>query len=490
MKPTDNPQQQSISLSSKASLVILSRNETPDGIVLNLSLRVEGKEILKERVKLWLSQSRRGFAVHSLSVLKKSLPDQAEIVSSKITAYLEKTEQQKPKKPGLHTIKASQVKKGKTEWIWNKWIAKRGITNVTGDPGVGKGLLLAEATAKLTTGGLLPGMTDPVKPINVMILAVEDDHGTLRNRLEAAGANLDRVHIYSEYVTKEGKETQFDVSKIEDLETEVQRIQGELIIIDPVLDFLGSTDVNKQDKVKEAMLPLHRLTQRLNIAVVCIIHCNKNDVKALYKGAGSIQFAGKARSVIFVEKSPEDENDVVMCHVKVNRGSKATSETFTIKEKDNNPDLPFIQWKLGETGKWKSDDLLGGNTGSSTGSPKGNKLEVAKTLLIGRLSVGPAPTEEVGQLAQKMGVTEITMKRARKELGVVTLKPDKPGPGAEYRIALPGHEKESPRTGDLTHHVVVQLAATVDKVLERLTNLEKRFEPPLPDEPPLDHAHA
>ena len=481
-------------LSSKVSLVTLSHSTGPDGVTLAASLQVEGQEVHKERISLWLPDSRGSFVGRCRAALKKSLPDEADAATKNINEHLEKLALEKlaqpssSKKPGLHTIKASQVSKGKIEWLWNKWIAKGSITNVTGDPGVGKGLLLAEVIAKLTTKGQLPQMPESIAPINVLILAVEDDRGTLRNRLEAAGADLNRVNIYTEYITKDGKETQFDVSRIADLEAAVKNLTVDLIIIDPVLDFLGIADSNKTDKVRDALLPLHQLAQRLNVAVVCIIHCNKNDVKALYKGSGSIQFAGKARSVLFMEKSPEDEKDVVVCHVKVNRSVKAASETFVIKQKNDNPELPYIQWKLDQTGRWKADDLLGGNIGA-TSNVKSSRLEVAKALLIGRLSVGPASTKEVEKLTEGLDVKEITMKRARQDLGVVTLEPVKPGPGSEYRMALPGHEKEPLRSSEMSHHVVDQLFDEMHKLAKRFENLEKRLDPPLADDPPLDLAH-
>src|SRR5262249_46337291 len=142
----------------------------------------------------------------------------------------------------------------------------------------------------------------------------------LRPRLDDMGADLSRVHVYSGYINPACKSTQFDIGQIDDLEKKVRSLQIDLVLIDPLIDFLGLANILKAQEVKALLLPLHDLSKKLNVAIVCVIHCNKADVKALYKGSGSIQFAGKARSVFLVEKSPEDEDEKVICHVKSNLG--------------------------------------------------------------------------------------------------------------------------------------------------------------------------
>ena len=225
-------------------------------------------------------------------------------------------------KTGLQTVQASAVQPKHVEWIYPDRIPRGGLTNIVGDPGIGKGWFCVHVTSKVTSGGTLPGMPNPILAINVLILAAEDEPETvLRPRLEDMGADLGRVHIYTGYINSSGQSGQFDIGQIQDLENKIRSLQTDLVLIDPLIDFFGRANINKAQEVKALLLPLHDLAKKLNIAIVCVIHCNKADVKALYKGSGSIQFAGKARSVFLVEKSPEDEDEKVVCHVKSNLGN-------------------------------------------------------------------------------------------------------------------------------------------------------------------------
>jgi RecA-family ATPase len=146
-------------------------------------------------------------------------------------------------KSGLQTVPASAVQRKNVEWIYPDRIPRGGITNVTGDPGIGKGFWSHHIIAKLTSGGTLPGLPSPIPPINVLILAAEDEPGTvLRPRLDDMGADLSRVYIYTGYINAAGKNVQFDIKQIDDLEKKVRSLQVDLVLIDPLIDFFGLTN--------------------------------------------------------------------------------------------------------------------------------------------------------------------------------------------------------------------------------------------------------
>ena len=370
------------------------------------------------------------------------------------------TNDNKTAKPGIQTVKASQVIRKQVEWLYPGRIPRGGITNITGDPGIGKGYFTAHVIAKLTSGAMLPDMTEAIPPINALILAEEDDAETvLRPRLEDMGADLDRVHIYTGYIDKTGQSSQFNIALIDELRVKIVEEKIDLVVIDPLIDFFGLNDINKAEQVKQLLLPLHRLAKSLKIAIVAIIHCNKNDVKALYKGTGSIQFAGKARSVFFVERSPEDENDKVISHIKMNVVKPSPSLTYCIQE--NSPGKPILVFKAADEGKWTADDLLGSSR------PKPEKDDAAKELLDFILRRTPVPTKEFEALGQRLGISERTINRARSALQIRSEREKSPN-GTDYWMLY--HPEWHP--GTLAQDSPSDLSAKLDKVLNFMQKIE------------------
>ncbi len=68
-----------------------------------------------------------------------------------------------------------------------------------GDPGLGKSLVVADLAATVSTGGKMPDQAPLGILGNVLLISGEDAQSTvLRPRLEAHGADLDRVAFWPE----------------------------------------------------------------------------------------------------------------------------------------------------------------------------------------------------------------------------------------------------------------------------------------------------
>jgi hypothetical protein len=81
-------------------------------------------------------------------------------------------------------------------WLWPARIARGKVTIIAGNPGLGKSQIAASIAAVVTTGGLWPVDGATCEPGDILFLTAEDDAAdTLRPRLEAARADLARIHI-------------------------------------------------------------------------------------------------------------------------------------------------------------------------------------------------------------------------------------------------------------------------------------------------------
>jgi len=142
--------------------------------------------------------------------------------------------------------------------LWPNRIARGKLTIIAGNPGLGKSQVTASIAAVVTTGGQWPVDRSRADIGNVLFLTAEDDPAdTLRPRLEAAGANLRRVHIVEGVVagyTGDGSQRSrtFCLSAdLQALETKLAEMKDvALLVVDPITAFLGDTDSHKNADVR------------------------------------------------------------------------------------------------------------------------------------------------------------------------------------------------------------------------------------------------
>ena len=90
----------------------------------------------------------------------------------------------------------SQIKdkRRNIDWLWKPYIPKGKITLLTGDPGEGKTLIAMDIASRLTRGEPILGDESVEEPVTIVYQSAEDDlYDTLIPRLNAAGADLDRI---------------------------------------------------------------------------------------------------------------------------------------------------------------------------------------------------------------------------------------------------------------------------------------------------------
>jgi hypothetical protein len=189
------------------------------------------------------------------------------------------------------------------------------------------------------------------------------------------------------------------------IEGAIARVGAKLVIVDPLMAFLGGNANHDQD-VRQAMTPLSKMAERTGVAVLCVRHMNKKESEnAIYRGGGSIGIIGVARSGLVVEAHPDDTEVKVLAMTKSNLGKKAASLTYTITTAENG--AAKVDW--GEITDLNADDLVTTN---------GSALGEAKAWLRVELSEGRRWSEEVKEAATKADISEMTLRRARKELSV------------------------------------------------------------------------
>jgi hypothetical protein len=172
---------------------------------------------------------------------------------------------------------------------------------------------------------------------------------------------------------------------------------------------------------------------------VLVRHLNKSgELKAKYRGGGSIAFTGAARAVLVVEEHPEKPGLMVLARVKNNLAKPTPSIGYRITS-DELYDCPLIVW-AGEV-HIDADTLLRGHDSRRDAEAR----EEAEELLRDLLGDGPAPVAEAKKLLAGAGISDSTIKRAKKRLGIISVRVrDENGKTTGWTWQLPPDDDEQP----------------------------------------------
>jgi AAA domain len=313
---------------------------------------------------------------------------------------------------------AAEIELKPTDWLWPERVPMNAITVLAGDPGLGKSLLTINLVAKLTRGEFGGQLGDAI-----MLTAEDPLAQTVRPRLEAAGADIARVHFGA--ICRDGFETPIllpdDVQALRGL---VLEREAGLVVIDPLMAHLGGVINSWKDQmIRQALAPLHAMAEETGAAVLVVAHLNKGQgTDPLQRLGGSIGIPAAARSVLLLGRDPDepDGNRRILAQAKSNLGPLSPSLAFVVEGvsvTDTGIEAGVIR-EVG-TSPHGAEDLL-----SIERRERGARLADAMAFLDDELQKGPSLVKEVTEKAQRLGITKQTLKRAREQLGVETKKLD------------------------------------------------------------------
>jgi len=321
-------------------------------------------------------------------------------------------------------VRLSEVQPEAVDWLWFGRLGRGKLTLIDGDPGLGKSLLTLDVSARLTMGAAWPdGLPCPISG-SVLLMGAEDGLAdTVRPRLDAAGADAHRVYALPTVGTAGSEHLPSIPDDIPAIESELVATGAVLLVVDPLMAFLGS-DVNshRDQDVRRALAPLAAMAERLGVAVLVVRHLNKSSGgPAIYRGGGSIGLAGAARVVLAVGADPEDESRRILAAVKAN---------LTVAP-------PSLAYRLVESAGAVRIDWLGTSNitaGQLLAVPVNDEdrtlLADACEFLRERLADAWVEASTVTKEAAQAGISAATLKRAKARLEVAS---ERKGFGSEGR---------------------------------------------------------
>lgn len=333
------------------------------------------------------------------------------------------------------TLCVSDIKPEPVEWLWPQRAPLGKITNVSGDPGLGKSVLMCAMAAPVTLGGRWPVDDTSCPQGSVIMLSAEDDPAdTIRPRLDAAGADVSFVHILKMVcdIHEDGKKEWRSFSLKRDIEA-LGNLLGKhkdcrLITIDPMQAYLDGTDSHRNSDVRSLLMPLKELAERNRVAIVCVDHLNKGgNTNSLYRSMGSIAFIGASRAAYAVARDKDDPKRRLFLPQKNNLAPESQGLAFTISSATNG--APILLWDA-EPVTITADEALSPHFEDEQ-SPK---RSAAQDWLRDLLRDGPLPANEVREQAEQSGQAWATVRRAQDALGI---KPTKTRFDGQWTWSLP-----------------------------------------------------
>lgn len=313
------------------------------------------------------------------------------------------------------TVRLSEVEAERVSWLWPRRIPFEKITIIDGDPGLGKSTLALDIAARLTSGRAFPDGAE-CERAGVVILSAEDGLAdTIRPRLDAAGADLDRVIALTGIRTAEGVEDFPSLSRnVGQIESAVRDSRAGLVIVDPLMAYIGGPEVNsyRDQDVRRVLAPLAGMAEKTRAAVLLIRHLNKRaEGRALYRGGGSIGISGAARSVLLLGRDPDEEGRLVLAGVKSNLSP--APESLGLRLEGCETGAVRIAWLGGV--EVTADRLVA--AAQEGDKERGARAEAADWLAY-FLANGPRPAAELFREAGKAGHSQVTIRRASESLRV------------------------------------------------------------------------
>jgi hypothetical protein len=338
-------------------------------------------------------------------------------------------ERAEAKDHGLDLVRASDIIPQPVRWLWPGRIARGKVTIVAGDPGVTKSQLALWIAANVTSAGPWPVVGTKAELGSVIIFSAEDaTDDTIRPRLEAAGADLDRCLILRE--SGSGFSLDRDLPKLEKALAAIDGVV--LVIIDPISAYLGSINSHNNAQVRGLLGPLSNLAARCGVAVLAVSHLSKSgEGEAISRVSGSIGFVAAARAAYMVIRDPEDAECRLFLPLKNNLGDDRTGYAYSVEPVTlpSGIETSRIAWSQA-TVTVAVDELLA----SRRDAPARTKLEFAELWLWAELDGGPVPQKQIEARAKAAGYSWATVRRAKDRLGIV---PEKTGFDGGWVWGLP-----------------------------------------------------
>jgi hypothetical protein len=307
----------------------------------------------------------------------------------------------------LVVVKLSDVTPEIQPFVWDDRIPSASCTLLGGRQSGTKNLFAYDIMSRVSTGA--PWPADPTDqrraPQSVILLEAEEHlESSIVPRLDAAGADLSRVHFIKGAPTQNPDRTRFisiqrDADSIERLASQLGDVG--LVVVSPITSYLGSVEQNSNEQVRNEIIhPLKALAESVGCAVVIIKHPNKDwkNNDPLGRIGGSAAWTEAMRCVIFIGNDPdepEDEKNPRRCAFWIKYSIGATPDPLSWRIRVSDSGAPLVHY-LSDPLNFSATEML---VGRRKNAERKSKREAAAEWVTKALEAGPMTAASLNDAA-------------------------------------------------------------------------------------------
>lgn len=320
-----------------------------------------------------------------------------------------------PKEEGYKflTENMEEVEEENIDWIWFPYLARKELSILEGDPGLGKSYLAQIVAGHICDRKKLPSVKT-LAPVGgkIAYFDMENSPGTVTKKrlVENNVKNLKNFYQDAQPFSID------DPERLEEVYEAIERLRPTLVVFDTVNTYIGKADTYKSSESTQALATFKDIAVRFDCAVLVLRHLTKSTKeRALYRGQGSIAFAGVARVVITVGKLPNDDEMRAFAVTKINVAKVPKAMSFSIlalPDTIKSQDRSKFEW--GDFVEVTSDELV--NTPVGKGS---SEKDEAQEFLKSALEERSVDAQRLERMAEARSISKRTLYRAADEMGIV-----------------------------------------------------------------------
>lgn len=325
----------------------------------------------------------------------------------------EESEDEKRPHGFLRFESMDDIKEEEIDWIWRPHLARKEVTILEGDPGLGKSYLAQIVAASIATGRRLISPYKGQAKItgSIVYFDMENNAGSVTKPRLTQNRFKDFSGMFN--VVQQAFSID-DEDSLGFVYEQLERIKPSLVVFDTLNMYIGKADTHKASEVAQAFSIFMQLAKDFNCAVLVLRHLTKGGGSAIYRGQGSMGFAGAARVVISVGVDPDDTETRVFAHTKNNLSKAPQAMSFRIEERDHGAS----EFVWGEFVNLSSQEIMDAASEARAEGKQGNQMQDAMEFLETTITDVPTEVGKLYRMAEKRSISTKMLDRAASKMSV------------------------------------------------------------------------
>lgn len=324
----------------------------------------------------------------------------------------EESQEEKSRNHFLKFEKLSEVKEEEIDFIWRPYLARGEVTILEGDPGLGKSYLAQMVAGSICEGRRIKSSYkgQPRAKGGVVYFDMENSAGSVtKPRLTQNGYHdLENYHVVQQPFSIDDEEAMDYVYE------QLEEIRPSLVVFDTLNTYIGRADTHKASEVAQAFGNFAQIAKDFNCSVLVLRHLTKGSGSAMYRGQGSITFAGLARVVIAVGVDPEDSETRVMAVVKMNFAKAPQGLSFRIEERKKGAS----EFMWGDFVNLSAQEVMDAAAAAREEGKQGTHMQDAMEFLEATITGAAIEVEKLYRMAEKRSIPKKMIDRAAAKMEI------------------------------------------------------------------------